>query len=478
MPFPNEHAARLQNPDSLTPLLRVRRTSGSDSGTVQGKTVPESIDVIWYIIRRDGREVPVPQALRFPTSTWSVSEARAWLSDNDIDVVLFEPAGESASMTVFSPDSPMVAVGPEEEADEIITQRFSKELFRAGGYEYQDGSGFNVESDRLQLMHSETARLLENGTRIPLSDGPIPHEDVANPHYGIGDLEFVSVEGQSIFGIIKIVGKKNIENALANDVSIFSEPEYKDSKGEIYVTPITHVAVTPNPLVGGLSDWVKIAASLKKDGKRSTFKGGLVMWKKIAKALGLSDDAVEKITPENAEDKITAAIKDLKSKHEEALKEAKKASVKAALESEDNKETVDEFVKERVDTEVAEIKASLGGGERKVDPMTLGLIVDNRKMKLDALVSAGRLTPAARKKVDERFGAKDVIAASMKKGENGESFDFLAEILLANDPLVLAEQTGAQVIKASLVDPNKGGTKDEDNPLLKDAGRRAEAVAK
>jgi len=90
MPYPNEHAARLKSPDMEH--IRVRRTKGSGKGTVQGVKIPTSISVIWYIVKKDGEEVPVAQALRFPTSKWSASEAKSWLKDHDIKYILFEEA--------------------------------------------------------------------------------------------------------------------------------------------------------------------------------------------------------------------------------------------------------------------------------------------------------------------------------------------------------------------------------------------------
>ena len=92
LPFPNEHAARLKSPESLTPFERVTRTRGSGDGTVQGVTIPKSISVIWYVVKREGKEVPVPQTLRFPTRVWTEAEARAWLKKNKIDFMMFEPA--------------------------------------------------------------------------------------------------------------------------------------------------------------------------------------------------------------------------------------------------------------------------------------------------------------------------------------------------------------------------------------------------
>jgi len=86
-PYPNEHSARLQSP-SMT-HVRVARTKG---GKVQGVTIPESISTVWFITEKDGKEVPIPQALRFPTKSWTESKAKKWLVDNDITSIKFEPA--------------------------------------------------------------------------------------------------------------------------------------------------------------------------------------------------------------------------------------------------------------------------------------------------------------------------------------------------------------------------------------------------
>ena len=91
MPFPNEHSGRLISPGSLKPI-RVKRTKGSGKARVKGVIIPTSISVIWFIIRREGKEVPVAQALRFPIKTWTAERARKWLKDNKIKPILFEPA--------------------------------------------------------------------------------------------------------------------------------------------------------------------------------------------------------------------------------------------------------------------------------------------------------------------------------------------------------------------------------------------------
>jgi ATP-dependent protease ClpP protease subunit len=90
MPYNNEHAARLKSPEMQH--LRVRRTSGSGDGNVQGVKVPSSIDVIWYIIKTKDGESPIAQTLRFPVKDWTPEAAKEWLTKNNIKYMSFEAA--------------------------------------------------------------------------------------------------------------------------------------------------------------------------------------------------------------------------------------------------------------------------------------------------------------------------------------------------------------------------------------------------
>lgn len=93
MPYANEHSARLRDPDDFD-ADSFRRTKG---GTIYGsKKVPETIGIIWGKLKGKAApdDPPIPQALRFPTEDWTEAEAKKWLDDNEIKVVLFEPASE------------------------------------------------------------------------------------------------------------------------------------------------------------------------------------------------------------------------------------------------------------------------------------------------------------------------------------------------------------------------------------------------
>lgn len=78
MPYPNEHAARMVNPDNFESFIRNHPNAW-----------PEGLDII-FGVRKDGsRSV---QAFRFRTDQWTVERARRWLARNGYDPILFEPA--------------------------------------------------------------------------------------------------------------------------------------------------------------------------------------------------------------------------------------------------------------------------------------------------------------------------------------------------------------------------------------------------
>lgn len=81
-PYPNEHAARLTDPDQYDELRRVNDEGG------------EGVDFIYGI--KDGESEI--QAVRFDAARFTPTEARQWLADHDMTAMLFEEAtGERAA---------------------------------------------------------------------------------------------------------------------------------------------------------------------------------------------------------------------------------------------------------------------------------------------------------------------------------------------------------------------------------------------
>jgi hypothetical protein len=77
-PYPNEHAARLRNPDQYDRFRR--RNDGGGDG----------VDFIFGI--KEGEDGAELQAIRFRLSKFTAAEARAWLEERDYEVMEFEEA--------------------------------------------------------------------------------------------------------------------------------------------------------------------------------------------------------------------------------------------------------------------------------------------------------------------------------------------------------------------------------------------------
>lgn len=91
MPYPNEHSARLKEPNSFDPKT-FRRVSG---GTIYGSIkVPKTISIIWGKLKTANKpkDNPIPQALRFPVKNWTAEKAKKWLKDNKVKYIKFEAA--------------------------------------------------------------------------------------------------------------------------------------------------------------------------------------------------------------------------------------------------------------------------------------------------------------------------------------------------------------------------------------------------
>jgi len=106
MPYPNEHSARLRAPGGFSKKAW-RRTKG---GTIYGRIkVPSAIGIIWGKLtgRDKPSDPPIPQALRFPISSWGRSSERAkqWLRGKNIKYIKFETASPKKSESASAQES-------------------------------------------------------------------------------------------------------------------------------------------------------------------------------------------------------------------------------------------------------------------------------------------------------------------------------------------------------------------------------------
>ena len=76
-PFPNEHAARINDPDQYDSFRRENNAGG------------DGVDFIYGIYANGGSDI---QAIRFDKNKFSPSQAKAWLNKHDFQAILFEEA--------------------------------------------------------------------------------------------------------------------------------------------------------------------------------------------------------------------------------------------------------------------------------------------------------------------------------------------------------------------------------------------------
>lgn len=122
MPFLNQHAARMQDPD-LFDSDTYRTTAG---GKIFGGRleVPSTINILWGKFKGKSKpsDPPILQSFRFNVKDWTEVQARKWLKDNNIKFILFEKAtgpkeeSELAAQVVTMTDTDItVPVATEEE---------------------------------------------------------------------------------------------------------------------------------------------------------------------------------------------------------------------------------------------------------------------------------------------------------------------------------------------------------------------------
>jgi len=110
-PYPNEHAARLKDPDQYDDFRREVDAGG------------EGIDFI-YGFKDDESEL---QAIRFDKSRYTIAQAKEWLDEHDMEPILFEPASEERDMSLEETQitDAVTVVEPEERFDTNVVNHRS-----------------------------------------------------------------------------------------------------------------------------------------------------------------------------------------------------------------------------------------------------------------------------------------------------------------------------------------------------------------
>ena len=191
-PYPNEHAARLKDPDQYDSFRRVNDEFG------------DGIDAIYGI--KDG--TTELQAIRFDKQKYTVAESKEWLKSHDFDPILFEEASERSEMesTITVTDE----ISTVETVEEVITETIVEERKMAERLTRADAMEAVVEDDRrvrmaisseLPVERSFGSEVLDHSAEsIDLSflnSGRAPLLLDHDPEKQIGVIESVSLDAEA-----------------------------------------------------------------------------------------------------------------------------------------------------------------------------------------------------------------------------------------------------------------------------------------
>jgi HK97 family phage major capsid protein len=192
-PYPNEHAARIKDPDEFDDFRRMKDQMADGVDSIIGLNMTNG--------NVDSSEI---QSLRFDKLKWSVDDAKAWLDEHDFNVIEFEPASEERVMQEEIKEEVV-----EEAVEEVIEEDRKAEVEVVHRSQDMEARAIDEDSRRIRmsisseypversfgmevLEHSEEAIDLSflNSGRAPLL---LDH----NPEKQIGIIESVELDSSA-----------------------------------------------------------------------------------------------------------------------------------------------------------------------------------------------------------------------------------------------------------------------------------------
>lgn len=344
----------------------------------------------------------------------------------------------------FTPEGAAVSA-----ADGIPRQNFVKDLLRVGKF-FKRGTADGYQFDRTTLDHwaDSVKRFIAAGNSIPVPNG---HDTTGNADRNRGYLLDAWVENDTLMGKFEMIGTDGIAAANRSHVSIYSPPKHVDGNGTEWTMPITHVALTTDPVVNGQGRFVPVAAShgvaphdvpiLTPDQK-----GNAMDLKALAAKMGIKTE----LTNDNAVEVIASHFATVTTERDNAV---------ALANSDDKGAKLNDMqaANDRLKGEVT----SLSNQVKQLKPVQMGrdgLMYAKNSIdgEIEYLLSNGKITPAVADKIRPVL-ADGAFMLSMETRDSGASMPRSLELLKAlreNDPIELAEKTKAQTVSLSRQSPD------------------------
>jgi len=156
MPYPNEHAGRINDPGKYE---RIRR---------ENDKFGEGIHAIWGITKNGGEEKTELQSLRFDKKKFSPDEAKKWLKEHDYPTGSFEPAQNEDSglavqaRAVFAALGDLLGIKINQEASAMKRDELIKAILDDGRLGLTEVQLNEMKDDALTALSDNLAKLKPN----------------------------------------------------------------------------------------------------------------------------------------------------------------------------------------------------------------------------------------------------------------------------------------------------------------------------
>jgi hypothetical protein len=323
-----------------------------------------------------------------------------------------------------------VAAGPVVTDDHgLPRRRFVKDLIRVGEW-YAGDTKHPVTQERIDGWAAKFGQMAGKGV-----DVPAPIEHTSDPKERRGTVRSMWVEGDTLMGEFELVGEDALRMAACGTkVSIYAPPSVQAGDGTKWSDAIEHVCLTDYPVVSGQKNFIPIAASKGEPVNVPVLlmakESNMLDWKKVAAAIKFDVSGLDDTTGP--------------AKVEEALN----AFTTAAADATGQVATLTASLKTANDQVTAMSKT--GGKMPEVDPDIISARTETVGAKLEALVLAGKLTPAALTLAKTKLttGTSAGVCLSGKAatavGLSQPVADIVIDILSANEPKDLKAGVDAQ----------------------------------
>lgn len=341
-----------------------------------------------------------------------------------------KPVTEDFGAVFAASNAPAEPAGSEtKDANGQPRRRYVKDLIRAGRWSKGAVGGvtFDVPVKRLKHWADSFAKMKAAGIKVPV---PLGH--TTDPEKNRGEVVDMFVEGDTLYGVIDLIGHDSLPLASRAEVSIFAEPTMMSGDGQRYDDVITHVALVTDPVVNNQDGFTPVAASrgeVRVPVMRLAMENGANMdWKELAALLGIDITGLDDTTgPAKVKEVIQAQ-----------LAASKNATQQVAQ------------AEQQVAAAKAETAAAVAASRKiDLDPDMLDVASNNVRIRTAAMVKAGKIGSKTAAAAVKLFG--DEPMSLSRKASKALGFkiekslaDAVLDLLDLNDPVEMAEAVKSQ----------------------------------